>query len=73
MAKLQNEKANRALRNYFIPLVNGFACNINRPAIQANNFKIKLSIIQLIQQTVQFEGLSQEDHNVYIVIFSRDM
>jgi hypothetical protein len=40
-----NEEVDRALR-YF--LVNGFAFNIMKLTIQANNFKIKLVIIQMI-------------------------
>ena len=49
--------------------VNGDISSIRRPAIQANNFEIKLAIIQMIQQTVQFGGLSQEDTNVHIANF----
>ena len=37
--------------------------------MQANNFEIKPAIIQMIQQTVQFGGLSQEDPNVHIANF----
>ena len=49
--------------------VNGAISSIRRPAIQANNFEIKPAIIQMIQQTVQFEGLSQADPNVHIANF----
>ena len=39
----------KALRDYAMPSVNGAISSIRRPAIQANNFKIKLAIIQMIQ------------------------
>ena len=59
----------KALRDYAMPSVNGAISSIRRPAIQANNFEIKPAIIQMIQQTVQFEGLSQDDPNVHIANF----
>ena len=52
-----------------MPSVNGATLSIRRPTIQANNFEIKPAIIQMIQQTVQFRGLSQEDPNVHIANF----
>ena len=63
------DQEQKALRDYAMPSVNGATSSIRRPAIQANNFKIKLAIIQMIQQTVQFGGLSQEDPNVHIANF----
>lgn len=43
--------------------------NIRRPTIQDENFEIKLTIIQMIQQSVQFGSLSQEDSNIDITNF----
>nr|XP_023913707.1 uncharacterized protein LOC112025289 [Quercus suber] len=63
------DQEQKALRDYAMPSVNGATSSIRRPAIQANNFEIKPAIIQMIQQTVQFEGLSQEDPNVHIANF----
>lgn len=37
--------------------------------MQVRNFEIKPAIIQMIQQTIQFGGSSQEDDNVYITNF----
>ena len=62
------DQEQKALRDYDMPSVNGATSSIRRQAIQANNFEIKPAIIQMIQQTVQFEGLSQEDPNVHIAI-----
>ena len=63
------DQEQKALRDYATPSVNGATSSIRRPAIQANNFEIKSAIIQMIQQTVQFGGLSQEDPNVHIANF----
>ena len=63
------DQEQKALRDYAMPSVNGAISSIRRLAIQANNFEIKLAIIQMIQQTVQFEGLSQDDPNVHIANF----
>ncbi|KAJ4724582.1 DNA-directed DNA polymerase, partial [Melia azedarach] len=59
----------RALRDYAIPTVNGASTSIRRPAIQANNFEIKPAIIQMIQTSVQFNGLTHENPNAHIANF----
>ena len=46
------DQEQKALRDYAMSLVNGAISSIRRPAIQANNFEIKLAIIQMIQQIV---------------------
>ena len=63
------DQEQKALRDYVMPSVNGAISSIRRLAIQANNFEIKPAIIQMIQQTVQLGGLSQEDPNVHIANF----
>ena len=63
------DQEQKALRDYVMPSVNGVISSIRRSAIQANNFEIKPAIIQMIQQTVPFMGLSQEDPNVRIANF----
>ena len=63
------DQVQKTLRDYAMPSINRATSRIRRPAIQANNFEIKPAIIQLIQQTVQFRGLSQEDPNVHIANF----
>ena len=63
------DQEQKVLRDYATPSVNGATSSIRRPAIQANNFEIKPAIIQMIQQTVQFGGLSQEDPSVHIANF----
>ena len=39
------DQAQKALRDYAMPSVNGAISSIRRPAIQANNFEIKPAII----------------------------
>ncbi|KAL0352308.1 UNVERIFIED_CONTAM: hypothetical protein Scaly_1619500 [Sesamum calycinum] len=42
---------------------------IAKPTVQANNFEIKLSIIQIIWSSVQFFGLTEEDLNKHLSNF----
>ena len=62
-----NEVLNRALKDYSIPNVG--VSGIRRPPIQANNFEIKPTIIQMIQSSVQFGGLANDDPNLHIANF----
>ncbi|KAH9672110.1 hypothetical protein KPL70_017603 [Citrus sinensis] len=63
-----NEDA-RPLRDYVVPTVNGTRSSIARPTVQANNFEIKPAIIQMIQTSVQFAGMQNDDPNAHIVNF----
>ncbi|KAK8968124.1 hypothetical protein KSP40_PGU008367 [Platanthera guangdongensis] len=47
--------------------------SIFRPTIANNNFEIKYSTIQMIQNSVLFDGLLDEDTNTPSVKFSRNM
>ncbi|KAL5564772.1 hypothetical protein UlMin_027936 [Ulmus minor] len=58
---------NRALKDYSIPNVG--ISSIQRPPIQANNFEIKPAIIQMIQNSIQFGGLPNDDPNLHIANF----
>ncbi|KAL5570304.1 hypothetical protein UlMin_026879 [Ulmus minor] len=62
-----NAVPNRALKDYSIPNVG--ISSIQRPPIQANNFEIKPAIIQMIQNSVQFGGLPNDDPNLHIANF----
>ncbi|KAH9734901.1 hypothetical protein KPL71_017554 [Citrus sinensis] len=63
-----NEDA-RPLRDYIVPTVNGARSSIARPAVQANNFEIKPAIIQMIQTSVQFAGMPNDNSNAHIANF----
>ena len=59
METLENQ---RPLRDYATPLVDGIHDSIQIPTIQANNFELKPSIIQMVQNS-QFGGSALEDRS----------
>lgn len=69
MEEAAEMKQPRALRDYAMPSVIGNTSSIRWPAIQANNFEIKPTIIQMIQHSVQFCGLPNDDPNTHITNF----
>lgn len=60
MAAHQLEVPPKALRGYAIPSIDDTVLSIRRLTILAENFKIKAAIIRMVEQSVQFGGLSQE-------------
>lgn len=58
----------RALRDYALPTVNKNLSGVRRLTVQANNFEIKSTIIQMVQNS-QFCGLANEDPNAHIANF----
>ncbi|XP_031264274.1 uncharacterized protein LOC116122580 [Pistacia vera] len=61
--------ATRTLNEYSTPSLNGATSSIRQLVINANTFEIKPTIIQMIQQSVQFGGLADEDPNLHIANF----
>jgi hypothetical protein len=59
----------RALRDFAPPRVMGIRSVIRKPRIEANNFEITPTILQMIQTSVQFYGLSSDDPNAHITSF----
>ncbi|KAK8926414.1 hypothetical protein KSP39_PZI018814 [Platanthera zijinensis] len=59
----------RTMSDYARPNLEGTETSIVRPAIANNNFELKPSIIQMVQQYVQFDGLQDEDPNIHIANF----
>jgi hypothetical protein len=49
--------------------LSGVDASIIRPRMEANNFEIKPNIIQMIQQSIQFGGLTEKDPNAHIASF----
>ena len=64
---VDNGVPNRVLKDYYVPNVG--VSSIRRPPIQANNFEIKPTIIQMIQSSIQFGGLANDDPNLHIANF----
>ncbi|KAK8945257.1 hypothetical protein KSP39_PZI007733 [Platanthera zijinensis] len=54
---------------YARPNLEGTQSSIIRPAVANNNFEIKTSIIQMVQQSVVFDGLPDEDPNLHLLNF----
>ncbi|KAL0462055.1 UNVERIFIED_CONTAM: hypothetical protein Slati_0093100 [Sesamum latifolium] len=57
------------MMEYSFPTADGTISSIALPTVQANNFEIKPSIIQIIRSSVQFSGLSEEDPNKHLSNF----
>src|SRR5262249_55144094 len=62
-------EAQRMMMDYAKPSFNGTNSSIARPMVTANTFEIKPTIIQMIQNTVQFGRLPSEDQNAHIASF----
>ena len=54
---------------YAQPSIDGIASCIRKPAVQANQFELKPSYVNIIQNSVQFHGLPSEDPNLHIAYF----
>ena len=53
----------------FEPSIDGTASCIRKPTVQANNFELKPSYVNMIQNLVQFHGLPSENPNLHIAYF----
>ncbi|KAL0394856.1 UNVERIFIED_CONTAM: hypothetical protein Slati_4451800 [Sesamum latifolium] len=59
----------RPMMEYSFPTVDGTISSIIKSSVEANNFEIKPSIIQIIRSSVQFYGLPEEDPNKHLMNF----
>ena len=59
----------RTMMDYCRPNLEGANTSIARPRVMANNFEIKPSVIQMVQQCVQFDGFNDEDPNTHLQQF----
>ena len=58
----------RVLRDYFRPVVNDNYFGIWRQTINANNFELKPTLINMVKQN-QYRGLAHKDPNVHLTTF----
>ncbi|MCH89637.1 putative transposable element protein [Trifolium medium] len=66
MALANND--NRPLKDFVVPSEDEPHSSIVNPAIQANNFELKPSLLQIAQQN-QFSGNPTEDPNLHLSVF----
>nr|XP_027109803.1 uncharacterized protein LOC113729769 [Coffea arabica] len=64
----ENEPNRRILRDFALPETQGSQTSIARPMVNANNFEIKPSLIQMVQQS-QYGGNATEDPNSHLSTF----
>ena len=55
--------------DYSRPDLQGITSSVVRPRVQANNFEIKPSMIKMVQDNAQFEGLQDEDPTTHVRLF----
>ncbi|KAA3463882.1 Integrase-like protein [Gossypium australe] len=55
--------AQRTLCEYILPTPDAVGGSTKRPTINANNFEIKTTTVQMIQNLIQFKGKMVEDPN----------
>ncbi|KAL0297704.1 UNVERIFIED_CONTAM: hypothetical protein Sradi_6822500 [Sesamum radiatum] len=59
----------RPMMGYSFPIADRMISNVAKPIVQPNNFEIKVAIIEIIQSSVQFSGLPDENPNKNLVNF----
>lgn len=57
------------LKDYTLPQVTEIYSVIRKLAIEAKNFEIKLTILHMMQTSIQFHTLPSDDPNAHITSF----
>lgn len=65
----KKDVATHTLMDYAIPSTHGAMSSIKIPEVQINTFEISSALIQLIQISMQFRDLPNEDPNAHIASF----
>ncbi|XP_073273288.1 uncharacterized protein [Primulina huaijiensis] len=66
MEVMDNEEDDRTVYDLTRQTTGGYGSSITRPTVEANNFELKSSIIQMIQYQVRFGGSQTEDPNAHL-------
>ena len=66
---MASQEERRALRDYVIPSQMGATSCNKKPTIQADNFELKIGLIQMVQIDCQFGGLLNDDPYEHIANF----
>ncbi|XP_075486381.1 uncharacterized protein LOC142525987 [Primulina tabacum] len=64
--EMENEEVDRTVYDLTRQTTGGYGSSITRPTVEANNFELKPSIIQMIQYQVRFGGSQTEDPNAHL-------
>ena len=64
-----DEQGERTTLEYFVPTLDGARGTITRLAVEANNFEIKLVLFSMIQTSLQFNRLLNDDPNLHLSKF----
>ena len=67
--RMAGEEDQKSLRDYAMLQVTEIQTSIARPAITVTSFEIKPGTIQMIQNSIQFGGLPNDDPNDHLVSF----
>ena len=59
----------RSLRDYILPSLTGVQPSIRAPWVDANNFELKPSLIQMVQANDQLKGNEDEDPTMHLMNF----
>ena len=68
-AKATMGDQHRTMVEYTQPTLNSTSSCIVQPAIEANNFEVKASTMNIIYNQYQFDGFLDEDLNAHIKMF----
>ena len=69
MANNKDQVDTRVLLDTSMPGLGGIKQSITRYTIKANNFEINPALLQMLQSTIQFYGMLNEDPNDNIANF----
>ena len=65
----EGEDNQRTLRDYFKPVVQDNYLGIQHQTVNANNFELKLALINMVKHN-QYGSLSSKNPNIHLAIFS---